>query len=257
MNESNSEKGKNILLNKSLDILSCFTKDRPWLGVIEISKMLDLNKSNVHNILKTLESYGYVQQDIVTSKYALGYEILKRSYAVTSTMTHYDKIIPHLRFLAEQTKEVAYYAILYDYNVLYLEQVTVANTLTLLASRPMAGLTAPLYCTSLGKAMLAFMPEEYIEQVLNMPRIAFTDTTITDREKLYKELVRVKNLGYAVDNAEHDIGIKCVGVPLLDAKQNLVGAISLVGLASRYTDEAIANYAKIMMEQSFQLRNKL
>ncbi|MDR1531738.1 MAG: IclR family transcriptional regulator [Clostridiales bacterium] len=253
--EPQTANGKNRLLTKALDVLACFTPEKPWLGVIEISKQLQLNKGNVYDILKTLEAYGYVQQDQSTSKYALGYEILTRSHVITSTMTHYDRIIPHLRLLAE-TGEVAYYGIVYDCKVLYLEQATLDRQ-PVLATRPMAGRTAPLYCTSIGKAMLAFMPKEFIERVMALPREAFTENTLVSEEALLADLNAIRARGYAIDNMEHEYGIKCVGAPIFDAQSQVVGAFSLVGPALRYTEETIEKYARLLTERSFELRAQL
>lgn len=244
-------------LGKALDVLDCFTPQHALLGITEICAMLDLNKSNVFDILKTLESRGYVQQDPVSSKYALGYEFLRRSYVVTSAMTRYDRIVPHLRQLADETGETVYYGVPHHDQVLYLEQAIVNDPATLLASRPMSGHTAPFYCTAIGKAMLAFMPAETVERVLAIPRTAFTETTLVDEQALRADLALTRTRGYALDNMEHDYGIRCVGAPLLDGRGSLLGAISVVGPSLRFTDDHIQVCSKKLSEHCFLLRAKL
>ena len=105
--------------------------------------------------------------------------------------------------------------------------------------RSILGERAQMYCTGIGKAMLANMNERAIDEYLNSHELkAFTENSITDKEVFKQELVRfTRQRGYAIDDMEHEFGIKCVAMPIFDRNRNLYAAISISGLASHFTEE--------------------
>lgn len=231
-------------LEKAIRVLDCF-KLEAELGVTQLSQMLHLNKSNVHNILSTFEQMGYVEQNTQNQKYRLSFGVLELSHALLNRMGVRNAAYPYMKELAGRTGENVYLGIPYGNQVLYLDAASpVHNSF----ERSLSGGTAPLYCTSIGKAMLAFLPANQFPDRVPERLHAFTSQTIQSHEALKAELERIRSQGYAIDNMEHEYGIKCVGIPVLDESGMALAGISLSGPSLRFNDESIPAYAKLLME---------
>lgn len=228
-------------LQKALTILNCFTFEHPELGITEISEMLKLNKSNVYNIVSTFEQCGYLQKNTKTNKYQLGFRILELSRVINVHLGFSGIVNPVIKRLADELNEVVYFAIPKENKVLYIEGAYPTSHLNV---RAMLGETAEMYCTALGKVMLAFMPpDDSIRHLERQSMTAFTQNTITDRTILINELQDIRKKGYALDNMEHEFGVKCVSVPVFNRDVELIGAISVSGPSLRFSEETITDYA--------------
>lgn len=244
MNKIDSATIKLKSLAKATDVLNCFI-ERPEWGVTELGEKLGLNKSNVHNILTTYKALGYLEQDRKTGKYHLGLRIFDLSRALGDRFTVRKVSTPFLQEMANQTNQRVYLAIPRDDEALYLEAVYPAHDFSLF--RSLMGVRAKMYCTSIGKAMMAWLPSELAREYASRPLAAYTENTITDRDTLLAELDLVRRNGYAVDNMEHEYGIKCVGVPVLDRDGAIVAAISISGPVSPQFDESrVLQYAELL-----------
>ncbi len=242
-------------LKKALDILDCFTARTPELGITEISTQLNLYKSNVHNIIQTFEQCGYIEKNPDNNKYRLGMKILELSYIINTSLGIHKIVHPYMSSLSNELNEVIYFAIPKDNHILYLEGTYPSSSYS---ARSMIGETAEMYCTSLGKAILAFLPhQQQAEAISAQSMTAFTPNTISDPQKLMEELALVREQGYSVDNMEHEIGIRCVGVPVYRRDGNLLGAISISGPSPRITDDKIEVYARKLKECSAEISNWL
>ena len=235
------EEAKVKSLAKALRVLECFSVKEPELGITELSQRLGLNKSNVHNIISTFEKNGYIEQNPETNKYHLGLKILELSRVISAHLGLSSIVGPLIRPLADELGEVIYFAIPKNPKVLYLDGAYPLQTLN---PRSMQGETAEMYCTALGKVMLAYMPADEVTQCLAQQSMkAFTPYTITDREALIMDLEQIRAKGYSIDNMEHSFGIKCVGVPVFKSNGQLLGALSISGPSLRFDDKIIPEYA--------------
>lgn len=236
-------------LGKALRILEYFQVERPEGTVTEISDFFGYTKSNVYNILQTLESFGYVEQDPKTKEYRLGYAILRRSFVYNQTNDKLQRIQEFLSVTANAVNELANFATIRDRQLLYLGQCIPKNRQLLLTDYAnVVGYSAPLYCTGLGKAMLAYQSADYIEEIIADGFEAFTPTTVRTGEQLRRELERIRSVGYAVDNMEHSYGVRCVAVPVLNASGEAVFAISLRGMSVQFTDARIQELADALKQ---------
>jgi DNA-binding IclR family transcriptional regulator len=240
---------------KALDILETFTKDEYILGVTELSERLGYPKGTVHNILKTLESRDYIEADPVTSRYSLGLSVLKLSNVVRANIEIQDRAEPLLRKLAEWSQEMVYLTILHNGYSMYICSIEAPGRLPTSST---LGLQVPLHCTAVGKAKMAFLPEEEIDRIIEQIGLqGFTPNTITDPAELKAELALVRERGYAIDREEHEVGVQCVGAPIWNEMGSVVASCSVSGPAGRITDARIAELAPKVMKTAVEVSRRL
>lgn len=241
-------------LYKALQILECFSVDTPELGITEISQQLGLYKSNVSNIVTTFVKAGYLEQNPENSKYRLGFKILQLSQIIASNISFRKMILPYMQEIADQTNEIVYLGVPYEGEVVYLDSCYPKNQLS---TRSMLGVKAPLYCTGIGKAMLSHLTEDVWQTVLSKGLKKYTENTITDADALIDDLLHTRERGYSIDRMEHEFGIKCVGIPLLNKKRQLVAGLSISGPSLRFDDDKIEEYATLLRSAARQIEMKL
>lgn len=242
-------------LQKALEILNYFT-EKPLLGVTEISEHFGLYKSTVHNILSTLKAMEYLEQDEQSGKYRLGIQVFNLSKAMADTYSITKIAMPYMQEIANQTNERVYLAVPYRDEVLYLEAMYPEAAVELM--RSILGERAKMYCTGLGKAMLAYMGEQKIREYLDTHEFeAFTDKSITDKGIFYQELVCTRQRGYAVDDMEHEFGIKCIAMPIFDRSRKVYAAVSISGIATHFTEENIDKWAMLLKKYVSKIESRL
>lgn len=241
-------------LQKALDILGCFVEKQP-LGVSEISEKLGLYKSNVHSILMTFKAMDYLEQDPETGKFRLGTAVFALSRALRENLDISKIALPYMKEIAQEAGELVYLTIPRGDEVVYLE--TVYPDEKTLGSRTVTGERAKLYCTSVGKAIMAKMKDEEIEELLDDELEAYTEYTITDKEKLWEEIRKTRERGYGVDNMELLFGIKCVGVALMNHKGQVEAGLSVSAPSLRMGDEKIQNIANILKRYACEIQKRL
>jgi len=200
-------------------------------GVTELATAVDCSKGTVHSHLATLLENEYVVRN--GDRYGLSLKFLDLGEYVKSRLDIYDVVTEELDDLAAGTGEVAQFATEEHGRAVYLYKARgdqAVNTASTVGKREY------IHCISLGKAMLAHLPEERVEEIIDRHGLpAQTPNTITDRETLFEELETVRERGYAVDDEEMIEGIRCVAAPLTD--DGVVGAISISGPSSRMDGE--------------------
>lgn len=231
-------------LQKALEILNCFIDKQP-LGITEISQQLGLYKSNVHNILITFKNMGYLEQDPETGKFRLGTAIFSLSRALKENMSISMIALPYMQRIAQETNEMVYLSILKDDEVIYLDVIYPMNQLYS-AAGPVTGERAKLYCTGVGKAMLSRLPDEEVDRILSGELRPYTDYTITDKSQLKREVELARVNGFAVDNMEVVLGVKCIGVAVMNHKGEVECGISISAPSLRMEHEKIGEFAQIL-----------
>lgn len=232
-------------LAKAMKVLECFSIKTPELGITEIAEMVELQKSTVHNIITTFQQMGYVAQNPQTGKYYLGLRCLHFGYIINNHLGLRQLFLPYLTRIAREAGETCYLGIPNGTDVLYIESASPAGITT---TRAILGERAPLYCTGLGKAMLAHMPSDAVKECLAQPLEPFTDSTITQPQALLDDLALTRERGYSTDNMEHEYGIRCVAVPVLGNDQRVIAAVSVSGPSLRFGPEDICRNARIIKE---------
>lgn len=200
-------------------------KDAGGGGVTEIARTLDLPKSTVHNHLSTLEQEGYVTHE--DGEYHLSLRFLNLGSFARHRREIYEVARPEVAQLADDTGELANLLAEEHGEGVYLYRDTGSEAVNV---DSYTGHRVHLHNTALGKAVLAYMPREYVEEIIDthgMP--ATTEHTITDRATLFEELEKIRDQNMAFDHEERLTGLKCVAVPITDDNDRAVGAISVSG----------------------------
>lgn len=224
-------------VSHALDLLEQFHGETDELGVTELSKRLKLHKNNVFRLLATLESRGYIEQNKVTENYRLGLKTLELGQTFIKQMGLLRQSKPVLESLVAECNETTYVAILKDFHIIYLDVVETSMTVRVV---PRVGSRLPAYCTAAGKVQIAYMSDEELDHYMPTRELAkFTDKTISDKDVLKKQLKTIAEQGYAIDNEELDIGVKCVSAPIRDYTRRIIGAVSISGPSMRFSDDRI------------------
>lgn len=204
--------------------------------VTELADGLDMPKSTVHIHLKTMTEAGYLARD--SEKYTLSLRFLEHGIAVRKRFDLYEIAAPEIDDLARQTRNVASLGVEEEGKrvLLYKSEVDGA-----VYDNAQTGEFTHMHWTSLGKAILAHLPSERVDQIVATHGLpGATGNTITDRTALADELERIREQGYALEDEERRERIRAVGIPIL-ADDRPVGAIAVSGPKARLTDEYVEN----------------
>jgi len=242
------------VLDRVVAILDSFQNEKAQLGVTELSKKLGLHKSTVHRLLEALRSYRLIAQDSENEKYSLGLKLFELGNCAVASIDIHKNSMPVLKQLVAATGETAHLCILDDKQVLYLEKFESERTLRI-PSR--VGQRNPSHCTAVGKALLAFLPEELNSLCKTKALKRSTENTITDPVKLRQELASVRRQGFALDNEEIELGLRCVAAPVRDYGGRVIAAISIAGPSFRITEEKFAPLAESVTRAASALSEKM
>ena len=225
------------------------------LGVTKISQLLELPKSSVHDILSTLHIEGLVEKDRERNHYTLGLKLFELGNMARVNLELRRIATPFLRSLNEDLDETVHLTILDGWEVLYIECF---ESIKQLRTYSVIGVRAPLHCTAVGKAILAFFTKKQVSEMIKtmgLPR--FTENTITDRQHLGQELAGIRRRGYAVDNAEHEEGVRCIGAPIHNHEAQVVASISVSGPSQRMTPERDEEVGKLLIGKTEEISRRL
>ncbi len=225
-----------------------FIAERKHVTLAEVSRELGIPKSTAHEIIYTLTAVGILEKEEKTGEYSLGIKLIELGNHAQQNLEIRRIATPIMRELNEELDETVHLTVLDDDEVLYVECFESSKRLR---TYSVIGIRAPLYCTAVGKAILAGIDEGEVDRVIERRGLkAFTRNTITDRDKLIEELKRTRKRGYSVDNVEHEEGVRCVGAPIRDISGRVVASISVSGPTQRITEDKIPEIGRIVREKA-------
>ena len=240
----------------SLDVLEQFFGDTDELGVTELSKRLKLHKNNVFRLLATLEARGYIEQNKASENYRLGIKCLHLGRRYIHHMGLVRQARPILADVARKCRESAFVAIARRDGVVPLEAAEPDDRAVKIT--PPIGMTLPLHCTAIGKAHLAFDPEEQVKSILPEQMNRYTSQTIVDRSMLLEQLHLVAREGFSVDSGEFFEDVASVAVPIRDYTRSVVGSLAIAGPAYRLPGDRISQeLAPLVLEAGRDLSYRL
>lgn len=219
----------------ALDILEQFIGNGDEHGIAELSRRLALHKNKVFRILATLEHRRYVEQNPATESYRLGLKNLHLRQTFVRQMGLLRQARPVQESLVRECNETAYVAVMRDFQIVYLDAVETGLPVRVVSR---VGERVPMHCTASGKVIAAGLSEKSLGEYIRTTQLkTHTSNTISDPANLAEHLRSVADLGYAVDNEEFDVGVRCVGAPIRDYTRQIIGAVSITGPSERLSSE--------------------
>lgn len=212
-------------LHRGLSILSCLAETSTPLTLTELSHKLKLSKSTIQRLTYTLQHSGYLDRDEETKKYCLGPKVRSLGFGVMRSLDLRKVAFPYLEDTSKNIGETVNLAILDGVEIVYVERI---KTQQILNINLHVGSRLPAYCTSMGKAILAFLSEDEVEGIVRKRKLSpLTPYTIVIKENLKKELRRVKIRGFATNNEELSIGLRSVAAPVRDLTGRVIAAVNI------------------------------
>jgi IclR family transcriptional regulator, acetate operon repressor len=227
-------------LSRALDLLECIAAAESGLGLGELGQATGLPPSTVHRLLKSLEQRHYVVHDEDRGRWFIGVQAFSVGGAFLRSRNYAALARPIMRRLMEEAGETVNLAAEDRGEAVFLAQVQCRQMMRAL-SQP--GIRVPLHCSGVGKALLAALPGLEVEAMLAERHPAgltsLTGTTITDPESLLRELATSRERGYAIDDEEHAVGLRCVAAAIHDEHGRPLAALSISGPTARIPNERI------------------
>lgn len=236
-------------LTRALDVLECLEKAEGALGVTELARRVGLPSATIHRLIRALLERGYVLQ-LPDRRYDLGTRLATLGARATSAVAR--RAGPILSELAASIGESANLAMFNAGSAEYVAQAPGPHSMRMFTE---VGRKVPLFCTGVGKAMLAALPASEAERIaLQEPFARRTPTTLTSPAALLDDVERVRHAGYAIDEGEMEEGVRCVAVAF---HAPLLHAVSVSGPTSRMTDQVVEHTAQRLAAAAEQLAHTL
>ncbi len=213
-------------VDKALSVLDLFIENDE-LGISEISRMTLMGKSTVARLVFSLTKSNFLKKNEATNKYRLG---MKLSYFGT-LVNERDELAKHAdAFMAEMSKKYqlsCHLVVLEGTNIRFIHKI---NSGQIINMKSRIGGTMPAYCTATGKSIMAHLPTDKKETLVESIHLeSWTKNTITNKDALRVELTKIQKQGYSEDNEESELGLCCIAAPVFDFKGHVIAAISLSG----------------------------
>ncbi|MBO6921969.1 IclR family transcriptional regulator [Boseongicola sp. H5] len=240
MKKEGSEDGIKSL-HKVMRVLDCFSVEDDVLSVGDIARRLSIPQSTAHRLLSSMRQAGLLEQDKRRGGYRLGLKLFSLGSTVLASMELHRISISAMEELHRITRMSVHLAVFDGQGVLVVRKIGSARELSTslnLMER------APAHCTGVGKAILAFQPTATLDSLFRSPPVRYNGNTIVERAAFEREMAATSARGYAVDDEEHNIGIRCVAAPIFNEAGTAFAAISVSGTAWDLMPDAVAEISR-------------
>ena len=228
-------------------IIELLSEHPRGISLTEICSATSLPKGTVSRFLASLITHGYAMQEPDTKRYRLTMRMFEIGSRVAGSTNILSVARPYLEYLSNVSGEAVHLVSRVKDEVVYLYKEEASNSIVRMSS--FVGLRNPMYCTGVGKSILAFLPDDEMLAIWSRTKpIRFTASTITTLEAMRQEIQKIRQQGYAIDDEEHELGVRCIAAPILDFSGAPVAAISLSAPVTRLNDAGIQKYAPMVME---------
>ncbi|HKW56491.1 MAG TPA: IclR family transcriptional regulator [Candidatus Acidoferrum sp.] len=242
-------------VERALNILENVAHRRDGLTNSEISRKLAIPKSSASYILRTLERRGYLRRDAESGRYRLGLKILSLGGDAQSNLDLAGVALPFLRALVERVHLTAHLAVLDQGEAVYIEKVEAPGFFKV---NTWVGRRMFLHSTSVGKALLAWLPKHDVEAIVRAQGLKKrTPRTITSLSRLLADLELARQQGYSLDDEENSVGARCLGAPVFDAAGNVAAAVGVSGTISQVDEEALPKLVEVLKETARRISRQL
>lgn len=241
-------------LARAVAVLEMLGESEVPLSLAEICNRMQIHKSTAHRSLMVLEQITLIERT-QDNRFRLGLKLYELGNRAVEQIDLRARIRPYFWRLSSQLGETVHLGVLQKASVVYLDKAE-PNRRVCMSSK--TGSSNPVYCTSLGKAILAFLPPESAEEIIDRIRfVAFTPKTIMNREDLMKSLERVRRRGFSVDDEEIEMGVRCIGAPIFDENHFPIAALSMSGPTARVRPQNAASIAERLIRCCNEISNSL
>jgi len=237
-------------LSRGLLILDSVATAERSVSITEVAQMLQIDKSSASRLVKTLVQHEYLQPERGSRRFVLGKRMYQISWQLLNRMPVREKAKPYLYRLVQETGECSHTAVYSEGKALMIDDIEAEETTLRVVGG--IGRRLPLHCTAVGKSLLAFSH-------LPLPAVleAKTPRTITQTNALKAHLADVRAAGYALDDEEHEPGVRCMAAPVYDAMGSVIASIGISGPTVRVTDDRIDGLAQHIMQAAAALSAEL
>ncbi|SDN06855.1 transcriptional regulator, IclR family [Fictibacillus solisalsi] len=246
MNDNDTGKGIRTL-QRSIDILECFTYEQPELTLTEISKKIELAKSTTTRLLATLEQNGLVQKDGNTLKYRLGKKLYFWGQIAEKTIEIKETAKPFMEKLRDDTRETVTLYLLEGHQRVCVQRFGSKHSVQHIVK---VGEQLPLWAGAGGKAILAFQDEDFIEREL-------TSVPGEQGEKLINELAVIRQTHSSYSFDERGIGVSGAAAPVFNVKGEVKASIGISGPSIRFTPDIVETYQEMVKDVALEVSNEL
>lgn len=240
-------------IEKVLTVLLQFTRENPEWGVTELSRHLSWSKSVVHRILSTLLCWEFLRKNPENDKYKLGYQLIELGTIAQESIKLVDIAEEEMLFLAKETGETVLLEIPKGCHSICLDKIESAESIKYTCG---IGSRVPIYAGALGKALLAFLPQEEIGEIIDAGLKQFTERTTTNREALLKELEEIRRNGVAITYGEWNQGALGIAAPIFNYRGELTASIGILGPEFRMGDQE-KEYSQLCIVAANRISSKL
>jgi DNA-binding IclR family transcriptional regulator len=243
------------VLDRALAALAILANRSNECSLVELCTTLKLHKSTVHRLMMVLERHRLVVKNPETGRYRLGLKLFELGSKAIEGLDLRGRARPYLDRLQAEFGETVFFCILDEGQVFYVEKVESQRSVRTACT---VGSRAPAYCTAVGKAMLAELPDAEVSKIVRRWGLkAVTANTITTAAALKAELRAVRSRGYAIDDEEKEEGLRCIGAAVRSHSGKLAAAMSVSGPAFRMTRERVPEIGRALMEATSKLSAEL
>ncbi len=254
--EAGRDRGAVQSVERALALIDLLAREQGGLTLTEICQLAGLHTSTAYRLLATLAAHGFVRRDPERRTYRLGLHLLHLGEAARAQCDLREEAAGTLQSLAHRTRELANLVVPSGNRAIYISQAHAQSELTV-RMFTQVGAWVPLHCTAVGKAIIAHWPDEDLEQLTREGLPAHTPNTITSPERLQSELAAIRQRGYAIDDEEREVGVRCIASPVFDAEGQVVAALSISGPAGRVTPDRFAELGETVREAAARLSERL
>lgn len=241
-------------VQRCLRLLNIFAQAAGGLSASEVAKQSGLPVSTVHRFLVNLENAGFLAY-ANTGKYHLGISSFSIGHAALARLDIRRLSLPYLQALNQRTRETIHLTVRNGLSAIYVEKLDSTEKLRIFSH---IGASVPLYCTAVGKVMLAYLLQEELEEVLKQIELRrLTPSTISDPAELQRHLQRVRKNGYAFDLEEHEAHIRCVAAPIWDPSGAVNASLSLTAPVVRMALPRLRQLAPLIQEAGLRISRDL
>lgn len=242
-------------LSHAIQLMDCFTKEEPYLGVREAARIAGFSSSTTGRIMSSLRDLGLLVQDSETRQYTLAGKVLAWAEVYSATVDVRRVAQPFIFDLQRLTGETISLYILEGAERVCVERLESEKNVRVVAR---VGRYLPLHAGSAGKLFLAYLPDEKRETILeNEVRELFTPHTITDADELRRQAMLIRQAGYSISHGEWTIDASGVAAPIFDQRGQIIAALTVSGPSQRFFPENLERFTNACTRTASQISRLL